>query len=192
MSHSSIPREQTGLWWLPLSLGVLSIIAGIIVLAKPSNSLATLAVVAGIFVLVDGIAELCASIIGSTENRGLMAVLGVLNLIVGVVLIRHPVGGVTFVVVIIGVWLIAIGAVRFVLSFAAEGHRLWRLIVAVVEVIAGIVIISTPHIGFATLALLIGFAFIVNGVSMFLLGIAMHAVKRGTGETPSQSALAGS
>ena len=192
MSHSSTSREQSGLWWLPLSLGVLSLIAGIIVLAKPSNSLATLAVVAGIFVLVDGIAELCASLIGSTENRGLVAVLGVLNLIVGVVLIRHPVGGVTFLVVIIGVWLIAIGAIRFVQSFEADGHRLWRLVVAVVELIAGIVIISTPHIGFATLALLIGFAFIVNGVSMFLLGIAMHVVKGGTVETPSRSPLDGS
>ena len=94
---------------------MLSLIAGVIVLAKPSNSLATLAVVAGIFVLIDGIVELCASLVGDTENRGSAALLGVLNLIVGVVLIRHPVGGVTFVVVMIGIWLIAMGAVRFVL-----------------------------------------------------------------------------
>jgi uncharacterized membrane protein HdeD (DUF308 family) len=195
MSYTSVSREQTreltGLWWLPLSLGVLSAIAGVIVLAKPSDSLATLAVVAGIFVLVDGIAELCGSLMGSTENRGLVALLGVLNLIVGVVLIRHPVGGVTFVAVILGVWLIAIGAVRFVQSFETEGHRVWRLVVAVVEVIAGIVIISSPHIGFATLALLIGFAFIVNGVSLFVLGIAMHTLKRDTVEPPRQPGAAG-
>lgn len=195
MSNASMSREQargaTGFWWVPVAIGVLSLIAGVIVLAKPSDSLATLAVVAGIFVLVDGIAELCASLIGSTENRGLAALLGVLNLIVGVVLIRHPVGGVAFVAVLLGVWLIAIGAVRFVLSFEAEGHRLWRLVVAVVEVIAGIAIIASPHIGFATLALLVGFAFIVNGVSMLLLGIAMRTVKRGTVEPPRRSAAAG-
>ncbi len=64
MSNASMSREQareaTGFWWLPVAIGVLSLIAGVIVLAKPSDSLATLAVVAGIFVLVDGIAELCA------------------------------------------------------------------------------------------------------------------------------------
>jgi len=171
-------------------LGVLSLIAGVIVLAKPSNSLATLAVVAGIFVLIDGIVELCASLVGDTENRGLAALRGVLNLIVGVVLIRHPVGGVTFVVVMIGIWLIAMGAVRFRSSFETEGHRVWRLVVAVVavvEMIAGIVIISSPHIGFATLALLIGFAFIVNGVSVFLLGIAMHCSARQRRAAPSAS-----
>ncbi len=184
-------REQTSLWWLPLSLGVLSLIVGVIVLAKPSNSLATLAVVAGIFVLIDGIAELCASLMGRTENRGLAALLGVLSLIVGVVLIRHPVGGITFVVVVIGIWLIAIGAIRFVQSFETEGHRLWRLVVAVVEVIAGIVIISSPHIGFATLALLIGFAFIVNGASLLVLGVAMHAVGHDTAESPRPPVAAG-
>ncbi len=195
MSYADTSSEQadelTGLWWLPVLVGLLSIIAGVIVLVKPSNSLTTLAVVAGIFVLVAGIAELCSSLMSSTANRALAALLGVLNLIVGVALIRHPVGGVTFVVVIIGLWLIAIGAVRFVQAFGAENHRLWRLLVAVIEVIAGIVIISTPHIGFATLALLIGLTFIVNGVTMFLVGIAVRAVGKESAQAPGRPAAAG-
>lgn len=40
-------REVTWGWWLALLIGVVSIIAGIIVIAKPSNSLATLAVIFG-------------------------------------------------------------------------------------------------------------------------------------------------
>ena len=113
-----------------------------------------------------------------------MALLGVLNLIVGVVLIRHPVGGVTFVAVLLGVWLIAIGAIRFVLSFETGGHRVWNLVVAAVEVVAGIAIIANPHIGFATLALLVGLAFIVSGVSLFLLGIALQSAKDDTVAAP--------
>ncbi len=196
MSYASMSREQArafgGLWWLALLLGVLSIIAGVVVLAKPGDSLTTLAVVAGIFVLIDGIGELCASLMGGTENRGLVALLGVLNLIVGVVLIRHPVGGVTFVVVVIGVWLIAIGAVRFVQSFEIEGERVWRLLIAVVEIVVGIVIVSSPNIGFATLALLVGLAFIVNGVSIAALGIAMRAAgHEGASGAPGRPAAAG-
>lgn len=38
-----------------------SVVAGVIILFKPSDSLATLAVVAGIFVLVQAIMELMAS-----------------------------------------------------------------------------------------------------------------------------------
>ena len=54
-------RAATGGWWLLALVGVLSIAAGIIILLKPSDSLATLAVIAGIFLLLDGIIELAAS-----------------------------------------------------------------------------------------------------------------------------------
>ena len=50
--------SPTGGWWLLLLVGALSVVAGVILLFKPSDSLATLAVIAGIFLLLDGILEL--------------------------------------------------------------------------------------------------------------------------------------
>jgi uncharacterized membrane protein HdeD (DUF308 family) len=167
-------RELSKLWWLPVCIGLLSIVAGVIVLIKPANSLVTIAVVAGIFVVIDGIAALVASLGKGTENRGLAALLGVLSFVVGVMLIRHPIGGIVAVALLVGIWLIAMGAMRFVLAFDGEGHRAWRLLVAAVEVIAGIVIVSSPGIGLATLALLIGISLIANGASFTALGFALH------------------
>ena len=195
MSAGPMSRDQrqaiSRLWWLPLSLGVLSIVAGVIVLAKPDNSLATLAVVAGIFVLVNGIFEVGASISTHTEYRGLVAVIGILDLVIGVMLIRHPIKGVTVIAILLGIWLLALGAVRFVQAFDYESHRPWRLLVACVELIAGIVIVASPGIGLATLALLVGFAFILNGISMLVLGLAMRTTKDGDGGgTPISAAAA--
>jgi uncharacterized membrane protein HdeD (DUF308 family) len=157
-------------------IGLLSVAAGVIVLAKPSNSLATLAVIAGVFVLADGIFDLIAALGGRTENRGMVALLGVLDLVVGVLLIRHPIGGVLAVALLIGIWLIAVGIVRLVAAFDRD-HRAWNIVMALVEVVAGIVIVSSPPIGFATLALLVGIAFIANGVVTFGLGWVMHAIR---------------
>jgi len=164
-------------WTLPI-VGVLSIAAGVIVLTKPADSLATLAVVAGIFVLVDGAFELGASLSRATENRGFIAVLGVLSVIVGVLLIRHPIGGVVAVALLLSIWLIAVGVVRFIAAFEGAPHPVWRALVGVIEVIAGIVIVSAPNIGFATLALLVGISFIANGVGMVALGWAIHGVEK--------------
>jgi uncharacterized membrane protein HdeD (DUF308 family) len=50
-----------------------------------------------------------------------------------------------------------------------------------VELLAGIVIVSDPNIGFATLALLAGIAFIVNGMGMFGVGWSMRTVRREAG-----------
>jgi uncharacterized membrane protein HdeD (DUF308 family) len=84
---------------------------------------------------------------------------------------------VTVVALFLGIWLIAVGVIRFVAAFETPEHRFWKLILAAIEVLAGIVIVSDPNIGFATLALFIGLAFIFNGCAMVLLGWAAHATK---------------
>src|SRR6476659_675286 len=96
-------RTATGGWWLLLLIGVLSIAAGVTILIKPGDSLATLAVIAGIFLLVDGILELAASLMGGPQSRGSLALLGVLTAIVGVLRVRHPIAGIAAVALLIGI-----------------------------------------------------------------------------------------
>ncbi len=185
MTEPIDPREALSeiskLWWLPVLLGVLSLIAGIIVLARPDSSLEAIAVVTGIFALIDGIAALIAAIGHTTENRGLAALVGVLDLVIGVFLIRHPTHGVLAIALIVGIWLIAMGAIRLVLAFETTGHRGGRAFVAGVELIAGIVIVSSPSIGVATLALLVGLALILNGASLTALGVILRSGGGGSG-----------
>jgi uncharacterized membrane protein HdeD (DUF308 family) len=188
VANPSEARELTGGWWLLLLVGVLSMVAGVIILFKPSDSLATLAVIAGIFLLLDGILELIDSFMRGTPNRGLVALVGVLSAIVGVLLIRHPIGGVAAVALLIGIWLIAVGVIRFATAFEEYENRGWHALAGIVELIAGIVIVASPDIGFATLALLVGFGFILNGIAMAVLGWGLHGVRQETPE-PAGRAL---
>src|SRR5262245_26035936 len=113
-------------WWLVLLTGLLSGVVGVIVLFQPGESLATLAVIVGIFLLLDGSLELASSFMRSTPNRGMAALLGVLSAVVGVLLIRHPIGGVAAVALLIGIWLIAAGVIRFATAFDEPEHRVWH------------------------------------------------------------------
>lgn len=171
-------KELTWGWWLLLLVGLLSVVAGVVILLKPGDSLPTLAVIAGIFLLVDGILELVSSFMRGTSNRGLVALFGVLTAVVGVLLIRHPIGGVAAIALLIGIWLIAAGVIRFVTAFDEYEHRGWHAFAGALELIAGIAIVANPSIGFATLAVLVGIAFILNGCGMATLGWGMHAVRR--------------
>jgi uncharacterized membrane protein HdeD (DUF308 family) len=179
MSDAPITREQvrelTAAWWLLLVMGLLSAVVGVIVLAKPSHSLATLAVITGLFVLIDSIFELVTSLFADRGGGG--ALLGVLGIVVGILLIRHPIHGVLAIALLIGIWLVAIGVIRLIRALALE-HRLWNIVVALIEIVAGIVIVSSPHIGFATLALLVGISFILNGIAVVALGWTMHMLRR--------------
>jgi uncharacterized membrane protein HdeD (DUF308 family) len=169
-------RGWTGFWWLLLLVGVLSLAAGIIVLVESDISLATLSVVVGIFLLVDGIFEIAASLSRRTENRGLVALIGVLSVIAGVILVRHPIAGVVAAALLIGIWLIAVGIVRFITAFERPGRRVWPIVLGLLETIAGIVIVASPDIGVATLAILVGIAFILRGLGMSAVAWALHRV----------------
>src|SRR5436305_7810554 len=154
--------------------GALSSVAGIIRVFKPSDSLATLAVIFGIFLLIDGIGELVASLRGAVDNRALAAILGVLGVVIGIALIRHPFHGVTAIGLLIGIWLVAGGVIRLVRSLVVGQRPVLGVLVALLELFVGIAIVANPHIGYATLAVLIGVWLIVSGVGTIALGITVH------------------
>jgi uncharacterized membrane protein HdeD (DUF308 family) len=165
------------LWWLFLVLGVISVIAGVIFVAEPSNSINVLAVVFGIFALIDGIIELVLSFGHHTENRALAAILGVLGIVIGIILIRHPSHAAAAVGLLIGIWLVAAGVVRFVRAFVASAHPVLQIAIALLEIVVGIAIVSEPHIGYATLAIIVGIWLIINGVIALVMGFAVRSAR---------------
>lgn len=164
-------------WWVPLVLGLLSLVAGVIVLVKPSNSLKAITVVIGIFILLDGIMQVYMGLRHRVENSTIVALIGVLDLIIGIILIRHPITGVTFVAILIGLWLAAAGLLRVIVAFQSHGDRLGRLLVGGIELIAGIVILASPNIRLATLAVLVGIAFILNAIALIMLALGMRTLR---------------
>jgi uncharacterized membrane protein HdeD (DUF308 family) len=169
--------ELRSVWWLLLLVGLLSAIAGVILITKPSDSLATLAVIVGIFLLIDGIAELVMSLLGSREHRGLAAILGVLGIVIGIVLIRHPVHGVTAIGLLIGIWLVAAGVIRIFRAVALGFHVGIRLLLGALEMVVGIVIVSDPHIGYTALAVITGIWLVVSGIGSIAFAIALRFMK---------------
>jgi uncharacterized membrane protein HdeD (DUF308 family) len=191
MRRLDLSREQAldlaGMWWLLVFLGLVSLAAGVILVAKPSNSLAALAVVFGIFLLIDGIVELIASFGHGVENRALSAILGVLGIVIGIALIRHPFHGVAAIGILIGIWLVAAGVIRLVRAFVVSAHPVIQILIALLEIVVGIVIVSDPHIGYATLAILTGIWLIINGIGTIVFAVAIRRV-RPEEIAPSQSA----
>jgi uncharacterized membrane protein HdeD (DUF308 family) len=158
-------------------VGLVAVAAGVIVLVQPGISLTTLAVVTGIFLLVEGVYELFSSFSKKSEHRGTLAVLGVISVIAGLLLVRHPIGGVVAIALFLGIWLVAFGLVRLVGSFDPEENRVSNLIVAVVAIVAGVLIVANPTIAVSTLGLIVGIAFIVRGVGLCAEAWTFHGLK---------------
>ena len=184
IGHEEV-RELTAAWWLMMLLGVMSVVAGLVVLAKPSHSLTTLAVVFGVFVLIDSIYELVSSLFA---RGGGGVLVGAFGTVVGILLIRHPMHGVMGIGLLIGLWFVAVGVIRLMRAFALKS-RGWNLAVALLELAAGIVIVASPHVRFATLAALVGISLILNGLVTAGLGWSMHALRRAAASATPRAGL---
>lgn len=163
-------REFAGLWWLVMLFGAAVFCVGAFFVVSPHESLSTFTVIAGIFLLVDGVLAIVGSIFGRGEGRGLLALIGVLGAIAGLVLIKKPFGTLVVFVLILGVWFVVAGVVRFVAAFGEPEGRAANIAIAILDVIAGVVILSWPSIGLATLAVIIGIVLLLRGAVFVAAG----------------------
>jgi len=167
-------RPVTSFWWLPVLFGVVTLGVGLFFVVSPHETLSTFTVIAGIFLLVDGVLAILGSIFGEGDGRGLLALIGVLSAIAGLVLIKKPFDTLVAFTLIFGVWFVVSGIVRFVVALASPEGRGGNIVTAILDVIAGIVILSWPDLGLATLAVIIGIVLIVRGGLFIAAGWQLH------------------
>ncbi|MBG0857444.1 DUF308 domain-containing protein [Streptomyces spinoverrucosus] len=87
------------------------------------------------------------------------------TLVPGVIVLVWPDGTLHVLSVLIGLYLLVIGAFRFVAVFAAErGERLPGLLLAVLYVLAGVLCLRHPLQTIAALSLIVGIVWLVTGL----------------------------
>jgi len=171
-------RPLATLWWLLVLFGVVVLGVGVFFVVSPHETLTTFTVIAGILLLLDGVLAIVASIFGRGEGRGLLALVGALSAIAGLVLIKKPFDTLLVFVLIFGVWLIVAGVVRFVAAFSESEGRTGNIVIALIDVIAGAVILSWPAPSLATLAVIIGIVLIFRGVLFIAAGWQLRRLDR--------------
>jgi uncharacterized membrane protein HdeD (DUF308 family) len=170
---------ETGLWWLFVLVGIVMLGVGIFFVASPHETLKTFTVIAGILLLVDGVLAVVRSVFGELENRGLLALTGVISAVAGLILIKKPFGTLIVLTLILGVWFVVVGGVRFVAALALREDRGANIAIALIDVIVGIVILAWPEIGLATLAIIFGIGLIIHGLLLTWAGFQLRSLPSG-------------
>lgn len=98
-------------------LGLLLVIGGIVVIAWPGVTFLAIAVIWGITLLVGGIARLVSAAFLRGYGWGWLVVLGILEAIVGVVMLAWPDVTAYVILLLIGIYSIGAGILQILLSF---------------------------------------------------------------------------
>lgn len=163
-------------WGWYIALGVLFILAGAYaILAEGTATLASVFAL-GIVLLIAGIGQIVAAFMARGAGHVILLLLvGVLDIIVGLMLLEHPVGGALAVTLLLAALLVFGGVFRFVsallLQFPNYG---WVAISGVLSTILGILLwVQWPISAIWFIGFVVGLNFIFAGISWTLLGLKL-------------------
>jgi uncharacterized membrane protein HdeD (DUF308 family) len=171
-----------GSWQTALTVGLITMVLGVIIVAWPKETVGVLAVLFGIQLLLFGVFNIVRSVAADEASGGmrvLFAVLGVLSIAVGALALRHLFQTVEVIAVLFGLtWLIG-GIIEFVglVSGPARPGRGWAILLAILTVIAGIIVLSYPAPSVVTLVILFGVWLILWGLLTACLAVAARSVE---------------
>jgi uncharacterized membrane protein HdeD (DUF308 family) len=156
-------------WGWLLAYGVLTLIAGVAVLAWPAETLLVIAVLFGIQLIISGIFRFVMALATDDLTGGtrvLLALLGVLSIIIGLWAVRHVLLTLLALTVFLGIYWIVSGVIDIFtsLSHREMPSRGWTAFTGVLSAIAGVIVLAYPGITLYTLAVILGVWLLIFGV----------------------------
>lgn len=153
-------------WQMELVVGLITLGLGIALAFHPSTSLNVISVFIGILLILGGIFHFIRALDHEEQHRAWIAVAGLLEVVIGVVMIRHLNLTKAAIGLLIGIVWIVQGVVGLMAGImgGTKSQRGWVIAFGLISLIAGIVVVSVPSKSVNTLATLIGIWFIVMGL----------------------------
>ena len=157
------------IWWIILLTGISSVLFGIIALFWPALTLVTLVFIASILLIVVGAIELFAALAKINKDRlwWLTLLVAILNIGIGVFLLKNP-----MVTATLFVWLLAISILAraifdlVVASYADKDESRWLWIfTGIIGLIAAVAVVAYPIASSLAFTWVLGLYALIHGIA---------------------------
>lgn len=176
-------------WWIPVVIGVLSVIIGFAALVWPGITLLVTGLLFGWMLIFAGAGNLAVAFHKGSSLPVKIAggLLGALTIFVGTVLLFRPGASVLTAAWVLGFWFVVTGVVQLIQGISHHESRIYNILFGLIGIVAGGIILGSPQIGLATLVLITGIGFLMRGVMALALGFAVRSIHKKGGPTPGGS-----
>jgi uncharacterized membrane protein HdeD (DUF308 family) len=167
--HARFPaiRALARSWWLFVLRGLVGILFGVAIWLMPGAGLALILGFLAAWLFVDGVAAVVQAVRGGPDptgrhrSRTWLGLDGALSILMALVVLALPGLSAVALVVAVGAWAIAVGALRIVLGWRA-GDWLMGLL-GLLSVLVGVWLVVAPGPGILALVWLVGLQATVAG-----------------------------
>lgn len=178
-TNTVVAEEMEGFpWWVALIQGIAALIIGVLLLMSPGMTTLVLVQLLGIYWLIDGIISIVRIFTKSTDTHwGWLLARGIFGIIVGLVVIQHPIWSTvlipTTIVIVMGFYGIVGGIIGLVEGFS--GGVKWGVVaLGALSLILGIILLFNPLLGATILPIVVGIFAIIFGIIAIIMSFKMR------------------
>jgi uncharacterized membrane protein HdeD (DUF308 family) len=170
-------------WGWVLFFGIATLILGVLVTIKPKDTVYAFAILLGIWLFIAGLFRIVVAIADHEDTGGarwLMAFLGLVAVIVGILFLRHTDQTVTTLAFLIGLFWVIGGIIEFFSAYSDYGSdaRGWRIGMGVLAFAAGVVTLVWPHLTLGVLAVIMGIWLIIYSLLLIALSFQLRTLAK--------------
>ena len=178
-------RQAVRYWWLLLAGGVILFLIGVVVFAFPVQSYVGMAVLFGWLMLLTGVVETIVAVRNThyVTGRGWMLAWGVIEIVLGLILVFNVALSSATLPVVLGFWLLMRGfsAVGLGGDMRAVGIRGagWTILCGILLLLCALGILFQPLVfGSTAVVVWVGLSLLLVGASAALLGLQLRTAHR--------------
>jgi len=161
-------------------MGIILMILGVCVLAAPVVAGAVTVMIVGYLMVIAGFME-CYHALRTTTglSRLIWLLMGLITLICGILVMAHPILGLSFLTILLAVYFFTDGFMKIVAALNFVAHRSRFIINGILSFILAYLIWSSwPLSGGLAVGILIGINLISTGILVLAVGVKLNNIKK--------------
>ena len=162
-----VDEDMKRYWWVLLIFGVLSMLIGALLIFWPGATLTVVTTIVGLFMIIVGVVRFFMAIFGSSvDNRWLLALIGIIGVVIGIIVMRNPETTIKVIVLVTAIFWVVLGMVDFFrgLTDANLPDRGLRIGFGALTALFGVVLLVWPDVTVTVFAVLVGIYIVVLGI----------------------------
>ncbi|MEW6554073.1 MAG: DUF308 domain-containing protein [Actinomycetota bacterium] len=177
-------------WGLMLLNGLLTLAFGIAILVWPQATTLVLLIFFGVLAILFGIVHIVGAIIAARKQESwvLELFLGLAEIVIGIIVLARPGVGVAAVLVLIIVWLMAMGMTELFAAIEVKASAGWKVflgILGLISLVIGFVFMFNPLFGIKTVILILGIYAVCMGVLRVIFAFVIRSWLKGEPAAPA-------
>lgn len=168
-------QQKTGIRWSSLLIGVFFLIIGVFIISFPEENLFAITWLIGILFVITGFIEIFVRRImkqATQKGSNLLIVLGIINIILGILILFNVVTSTTFIVYLFAIWFIINAVLNMFTITPAEGSNkrfhMVSILLNIIEIIFGVILLFNPLIAAVVIAVFMSAVFFIIGITYLI------------------------